>query len=255
MKTYRLERYNIKQMPNGYVGISWFGEELYADVIRDAFPQHQFSDIVEMNREYDYAFAIISPLSDDEYNQICIFIEFLSRMVYLDIGLKQAFAIGYHYQDGKPTNMQDLVYYTKYYPRQEKAQMLMEYYYKFFYRHPSYQKSDFIIPMPSSRPDSNNTPRDVVRYIHKYMGIPDGTHLVRKTRLTPPMKNIHTYEDKKNTIYGAFEVTVDSLVGKHVTIIDDICQSGTTLIELARVLKDKGAIVQALVATKTQSDV
>jgi len=242
-------------MPNGYVGISWFGEELYADVIRDTFPQYQFSDIVALTKEYDYAFAIMNPLSEDHYSQLQSFFEFLSDRVYLDIGLIQAFAIDYHYQNGSFTRLRDLVYHTKYDFQKEQAQILIWYYYRFFERHPAYQHSDFLIPMPSSKSNSNNTPKRIVDYIHRYMGIPDGTTLVRKTRATPPMKNIHTYEDKKNTIYGAFEVTVDSLVGKRVTIIDDICQSGTTLIELARVLKDKGAIVQALVATKTQSDV
>lgn len=255
MKTCQFKHYNIKRLPSGFIGISWFGEEVYADILKDTFPQYQFSDIVAMTKEYDYAFAIINPLSEDEFNQLQGFLEFLSRMVYLDIGLIQAFAMGYHYQDGKPTSIQDLVYHTKYQYQKEKAEMLIWYYYRFFERHPAYQRSDFIIPMPSSKLNTNNTPKRVVEYIHKYMGIPDGTHLVKKTRTTPPMKNIHTYEEKQNTIYGAFEVTVDSLSEKRVTIIDDICQSGTTLKELVRVLQEKGAIVQALVATKTQSDV
>jgi len=86
-------------------------------------------------------------------------------------------------------------------------------------------------------------------------GIENAIQYVYKTRKTEQLKDLPSVQAKANALRGAFEIMPDAPIqGKKIILLDDIYQSGTTLNEVANILKHKGAIVLGLVATKTIID-
>ena len=76
------------------------------------------------------------------------------------------------------------------------------------------------------------------------------TDSVLRIRDTPPQQTLALPERRRN-IRGAFATTHD-LKGKYVFIVDDVMTTGSTLDELARVLKRAGAaIVHNLIVART----
>jgi ComF family protein len=74
--------------------------------------------------------------------------------------------------------------------------------------------------------------------------------VVRRVRHAPPQQTL-ALADRRRNVRGAFEVT-RALQGAHVLLIDDVMTSGSTLDELARVVRDAGAsYVHALVVART----
>ena len=77
------------------------------------------------------------------------------------------------------------------------------------------------------------------------------SHDLKKTRQTQPQKVFESAIQKKDNIKDAFTIKND-VNGKKILLIDDIFDSGATIKEIARMLKDKGAIkVAPLVIAKT----
>lgn len=76
---------------------------------------------------------------------------------------------------------------------------------------------------------------------------------LRKTRRTKPQKAMHTLEQKLRNVRDAFAVTNRSLLtARRVLLVDDLFDSGATLNECARVLKQAGAkTVYVFTLTKT----
>jgi predicted amidophosphoribosyltransferase len=186
-------------------------------------------------------------------------LDLFARTVCIDTALEQAFALDYHMQSGGGgrTAVGDLVYRAKPYKKPAKdthkqaAAELAEIFVDFITCHPSYARSDFVIPVPFFGQKSYDLPAFLARQICNRLQIPSGSHLVKKVQLTKSVKDL-PFEEKFNAIRDAFQVVSDTSVqGKLITLIDDIYQSGATLHELARTLQQAGARVQGLAATKT----
>lgn len=76
------------------------------------------------------------------------------------------------------------------------------------------------------------------------------THLVRRVRHTPPQQALALDERRRN-IRGAFEA-MSRADDASVMVVDDVMTSGSTIDELARVLRAAGAVrVHALVVART----
>lgn len=74
--------------------------------------------------------------------------------------------------------------------------------------------------------------------------------VVRRVRHAPPQQTL-ALADRRRNIRGAFEVAA-ALQGARVLVIDDVMTSGSTLDEMARVVRDAGAShVHALVVART----
>ena len=77
------------------------------------------------------------------------------------------------------------------------------------------------------------------------------SHSLEKTRKTEPQKIFESAISKKENVKDAFTIDKD-VSGMKILLIDDIFDSGTTLKEIARILKMRGAAVVApLVIAKT----
>lgn len=76
---------------------------------------------------------------------------------------------------------------------------------------------------------------------------------LRKTRRTNPQKAMHTLEQKLRNVRDAFVVTNPKmLAGRRILLVDDLFDSGATINECAKMLKQAGAqAVYALTLTKT----
>lgn len=118
-------------------------------------------------------------------------------------------------------------------------------------------RPDVIIPMPLAdarlRERGFNQAQEIARHIATRTDIPLLARACRRVRNTPPQAALPWKERAKN-IRKAF-VCDEDFTGKHVAVVDDVMTTGATLNELARNLKQAGAVrVTGLIATRTLPD-
>lgn len=103
---------------------------------------------------------------------------------------------------------------------------------------------DVIVPVPLAqrrfRERGYNQAIELARYVGKRLKIPIRTDLVMRTRETREQAALNKRERRRN-IRGAFAAT-GTLSAAHVAIVDDVITTGSTVNELARVLKRAGAV-------------
>ncbi len=108
---------------------------------------------------------------------------------------------------------------------------------------------DRIIPVPlnkrKERERGYNQSEWIAKGIASIINVPVLPNAVCRTRYTITQTHLNAEERKKN-IANAFEVTgVDAIRGKNILLVDDIVTTGSTIQEIAHVLK------QAAVSTIT----
>lgn len=113
---------------------------------------------------------------------------------------------------------------------------------------------DYIVPMPLHpkrlRERGFNQAVEIARRVSKSTRVPLFAHACQRVRDTPSQTELPWKEREKN-IRGAFACNTDFL-GKHVTILDDVMTTGTSLNELSKLLRDHGATrVSAWVVART----
>ena len=82
----------------------------------------------------------------------------------------------------------------------------------------------------------------LARELSKLANLPViGSCLIRVKQARPQVRTTNVEERRKNVI-DAFACRDESLSGKQIILIDDVCTSGATLESCARALKNKGAI-------------
>lgn len=259
MLYHTLKRFKTWVNKNGNTVIVVSGTTQYYSVLRDAFPLFHFSPAwpeVYRDGEYDWG-TFINNIGDEDRQQVVQFLNAIKPTVLIEDGLKQTFALDFHIVSfhGR-TEIGNIVYNAKYHKSETDAENLIDRFQNFILCHPSYLRSDLLIPVPPSKPGKSSLSSYLARSLCERLGIQNGQQYVEKVRETKPMKDLETSEEKFENIQGAFEVTDKSaLSGKRVTLIDDIYHSGATLNEMASVLQQVGALVQGLVATKTRRDV
>jgi len=113
---------------------------------------------------------------------------------------------------------------------------------------------DYIIAMPLHpmrlRERGFNQSQLIAQRLVKSLGVSLLTDVCKRTRNTTPQSSLPWQERGKN-MRNAFTCVAD-LSGKHIAIVDDVMTTGTTIEELARTLREKGAIkVSAWVLART----
>ena len=102
---------------------------------------------------------------------------------------------------------------------------------------------DIIVPVPLSdvrfRERGFNQAIELGRMLEARLGIPLRADLVMRTRNTREQAGLDRVARRKN-IRGAFSM-IGSRAAKHVAILDDVVTTGSTVNELARLLKRAGA--------------
>lgn len=116
------------------------------------------------------------------------------------------------------------------------------------------ERPDVIVPMPLAdarlRERGFNQAQEIARHLAKITGIPLRPRACRKVRDTQPQAALPWKERAKN-VRKAF-VCDEDFTGKHVAVVDDVMTTGATLNELARNLKQAGAVrVTGLVVART----
>lgn len=120
---------------------------------------------------------------------------------------------------------------------------------------------DLIVPVPLHRRRLRwrgfNQSELLAKYIADNLtpgfSIPVFSDLIVRQKYTPPQMKIGKYADRRENMREAFAInkkTAGSLAGKRILLIDDICTTGATLSECAKVLKQGGAkrVMAAVIA-------
>ena len=101
---------------------------------------------------------------------------------------------------------------------------------------------EVIIPVPLHptrlRERGFNQALEIARIPSRHFGLPIDTHHCRRQLATAPQSGLEAKERRRN-IRGAFAVA-DGLAARHVVLLDDVVTTGSTVAELARMLKRAG---------------
>ncbi len=102
---------------------------------------------------------------------------------------------------------------------------------------------ELIIPVPLHparyRSRGFNQAIEIAWPISKALDIPIDNHTIKRIVNTGTQTKLHARERRKN-LRGAFQLK-KPLTAKHIAIIDDVITTGSTVTELAVVLKKAGA--------------
>jgi ComF family protein len=113
---------------------------------------------------------------------------------------------------------------------------------------------DYLLPMPLHptrlAQRGFNQAAEIARRISPQVGIPWLAEACQRVRDTPSQAGLDLKTRQRN-LRGAFACTMD-LSGKRVALIDDVMTSGSSLNELASVVRKAGAVeIQAWVLART----
>jgi ComF family protein len=102
---------------------------------------------------------------------------------------------------------------------------------------------DLIVPVPLHRQRlmerGFNQALEIARPISRHFGIELKPGLCRRSKLTPAQTGLKRKERQKN-LRNAFELTQE-VTGRHIALVDDVITTGSTITELALILKRGGA--------------
>jgi ComF family protein len=113
---------------------------------------------------------------------------------------------------------------------------------------------DCLIPMPLHakriRERGFNHATEIAREVAKRLDLPLDTDSCRRIRDTPPQMGLK-HDARRRNVRGAFVCTGD-VRGRRIALIDDVMTTGTSLDELAKTLKQAGALeVETWVVART----
>lgn len=101
---------------------------------------------------------------------------------------------------------------------------------------------ELLIPVPLHpsrlKERGYNQALELARPLSRRLGIPLDFRRCQRVRPTPPQSSLHQKERHKN-VRGAFEIQGE-ITGRHVALIDDVATTGSTVRELARLLRRHG---------------
>jgi ComF family protein len=102
---------------------------------------------------------------------------------------------------------------------------------------------NLIVPVPLGtrryRSRGYNQAHEIARSISRVIRVPVHTNLLQRVRETPEQVGLKRKERRRN-VRGAFQLA-GKLDGKRVAIVDDVVTTGSTVNEIARVLRRAGA--------------
>lgn len=117
-----------------------------------------------------------------------------------------------------------------------------------------FERNPLLVPVPLSRRRLNwrgfNQSELIAKDIADRYQLQTNREALVRVGHRSPQADIESHEQRKENSLGQFDCTQD-LSGRAILLIDDVCTSGATLNECAKVLKQKGAsFVGALVIAK-----
>jgi predicted amidophosphoribosyltransferase len=191
----------------------------------------------------------------------------LQRVVLIDDDLDESYALAFHRQMSSAggherTPIGQLVREAKPYDQAgspgdpTKARLLAAHLAEFVREHPTYQRANLMLAVPPSNPNKAfDLPTLLAEEIARATGQSVATAGLRKTRDTRPMKACRTIKEKIDNLSGAFVADPSVFRGQSVVIVDDVYETGFSLNEVGRTVRQAGAaLVLGLAATKTARD-
>jgi ATP-dependent DNA helicase RecQ len=116
--------------------------------------------------------------------------------------------------------------------------------------HPEVAQVDAIIPVPASIQRQKDPVSSLARELASHLNLLF-LPVVTKSRKTEQQKQFRTLAQKKANVAGAFRLQTP-IRGKRLLVMDDLFDSGATLEEITRLLKQAGAAkVNVLTITRT----
>lgn len=106
----------------------------------------------------------------------------------------------------------------------------------------SFPENSILIPVPLSKRREKwrgfNQAKEIAKYLSFYYSLPLEDGVVKRVKETFPQSNLSQKERKEN-IKGSFTLLDrEKIKGKNIFLVDDVCTTGSTLEEVARVLKE-----------------
>lgn len=113
---------------------------------------------------------------------------------------------------------------------------------------------DCIVPAPPSVSRRGRQPVvEIARSLASRLGIGITENAVVKVRVTPQMKNVGDWAQRRQTLREAIQKGTANLERKRVLVLDDLTESRSTLGRVTDVLRSAGASeVYALALTRTK---
>lgn len=102
---------------------------------------------------------------------------------------------------------------------------------------------NYLLPVPLHRrrlkERGYNQALEIARPLARYFHLEISPGVCRRTQATPAQSGLNRKAREKN-LRNAFRL-IEDVTGLHVTLVDDVVTTGTTVTELARCLKRGGA--------------
>ncbi|MCM0594159.1 MAG: hypothetical protein HEQ35_04780 [Gloeotrichia echinulata IR180] len=268
MDRYLLGNFNLERNPHsGDLLLMVDGATVYKSILSRAFPSLYFSRTFE-DRYGEFSWGVyIKGADEDNAIEIENFCNFLQDAIYIDDDLDESFALSYHTKTSpsggyERTPVGQLVRDAKPYDRgwnagnQGKAEELAQLMVEFIQAHPTYANADLLAAVPPSNPNKPfDLPTYLVEIIAQSTNQTIATSSLKKVRTTRQMKECRTIQEKIDNIKDAFAADAATFKGKTIILVDDIYQTGFSINEVGRVLKQTGdKYILGLVATKTAQD-
>jgi predicted amidophosphoribosyltransferase len=111
-----------------------------------------------------------------------------------------------------------------------------------------------VLHVPSARRSSFEPACELALAAARTLRVRCLPHFLARTRIVRPQKDLTSVSEKKKNVRGAFRARRPELVrGRRVLIVDDVYDSGATLEEAWRAVREAGAVEIAVAAvTKTR---
>lgn len=116
-----------------------------------------------------------------------------------------------------------------------------------------FPSANFVIPMPSSKHRIRQHVTEIARELSRLMNIPCYEGVLVKSTNTPPMKDIPKKDERVQILMDAF--SINDILGKgryDVLIVDDLCDTGSSLEAATNILRQYSKIRNIYVATITR---
>ena len=264
MKIHKLKKASLQR--DGSSGWIWAdGPLLFYEKLQRAYPHLVWErNTVVKSKGYSWC-AQVSGAIPEAWDDLADFLLLLRRTLLIESSLDECFALGWHSKPGQPgkpalTVLGQWIHMAKSYNMGTDspgslpvAGLIAEQMVEFIGRHPIYRLCDGLVAALASNPEKTfDLPQILAERLEEDTGIPFLHEALTKTRPTAQMKYCPRREDKLDNIHGSIACRDASVAGKRILIVDDIIESGITLMETCRSLREAGATaVYGLAATKT----
>ncbi|AFS47941.1 phosphoribosyl transferase family protein [alpha proteobacterium HIMB5] len=155
----------------------------------------------------------------------------------------------------KRTEIGEMLYQLKYNKDKSRIEPLANKAYEFMKTRYVTKWLFCIVPVPPS--DTNRAFQPVIeiaKLLGKKLNIPVNYDCLQKIKTTEFMKdNDISAKEKEEKLKGVFKINNKILKNKKILLFDDVCQTGSTLKEITRVLYNEGDVQDVFTLTITKT--